>query len=254
MKKINKIVIVEDEEANADRLKRLILNIRGNFQILTVLNSIQASVEWLSRNDPPDLIFLDVQLSDGVSFEIFNIIDVRCPIIFTTAYDAYALKAFKYNSIDYLLKPIDKDELKNAIEKFEYLNGSNVDQNAFLQKIRDLNNAPEYRTRFLVSFRDGFKQINTDSISYFISEYGATYSVSFEGDKNLITTTLESLEEQLDPRKFFRANRQHIININSINQIHHFFNAKLKVDVKQCEKGILISRLKATSFKEWLNY
>lgn len=254
MKRIKKIVIVEDEEANADRLQRMIFDISKNFQILTVLSSIQTSVEWLTQNDPPDLIFLDVQLSDGNSFEIFNLIDLKCPIIFTTAYDAYALKAFKYNSIDYLLKPVDKDELKKAIEKFEYLNGSEIDQNVFFQKIKDISNGPSYRTRFLVPYKDGYKPINTENISYFMSSNGSVYSVSLMGDKNLISDTLESLEGQLDPRKFFRANRQYIINITSINRIHHFFNSKLKLDIKQCNEGVFISRLKATSFKDWLNF
>ncbi len=254
MNEIKKIVIIEDEEANANRLQRMISNIRGNYQILEIFPSIKKSVAWLLHNDHPDLLFLDVQLSDGVSFEIFNLTEVKCPVIFTTAYDEYALKAFKYNSIDYLLKPVEKDELEHAIIKFENLKKSNVEQNALLKQLIASIDKKEYRTRFLVTFRDGFKQINVDSISYFFSEFGSTYAVSFDGEKNPISHTLESLEEELNQKQFFRANRQYIVNIQSINQVSNYFNSKLKLDLKQSKNAIYVSRLKATSFKEWLGY
>lgn len=253
MNSIKTIVIIEDEEANSDRLKRMILNLRSNYQIKEILCSINKSVDWFLSNEHPDLLFLDIQLSDGVSFELFNLIELNCPVIFTTAYDEFALKAFKFNSIDYLLKPVQKDELEFAINKFESLENSDSEKNEALKKLLNFIDKKEFRTRFLVSYRDGFKQINVDSISYFFSEFGTTYAVSFDGEKNLIDHTLESLEEQLDQKIFFRANRQYIVSINSISQVHNYFNSKLKVDLKQLKNEVIISRLKATSFKEWLD-
>lgn len=254
MNSVKKVVIIEDEEANSDRLKRMILNLRGNYQIIEILCSINKSVEWLTSHDHPDLLFMDIQLSDGVSFEIFNQIELNCPVIFTTAYDEFAIKAFKFNSIDYLLKPVQKDELEFAIKKFEGLESSSSEKNPALKKLLSLIDKKEFRTRFLVPYKDGFKQVNVDSIAYFFSEFGTTYAISFDGEKNLIDHTLESLEEQLDQKIFFRANRQYLVSINSINQVHNHFNSKLKVELKQLKDGIIISRLKATSFKEWLDY
>lgn len=249
-----RILIIEDEEANSNRLRRLILGLRSNYQIIQVLTSIEKSVDWLAKNNHPDLLFMDIQLSDGVSFEIFNLIEITCPVIFTTAYDEFALKAFKYNSIDYLLKPVEKEELEVAMIKFENHYYSNEGQISISKKIIEMMDKKDYRKRFLVSYRDGFKQVDVDSISYFYSEFGSTFAISFDGEKNLIPHTLESLEEQLDTKEFFRANRQYIININSIIQVHNYFNSKLKLEIKQCKDEIYISRLKAPIFKEWLDY
>ncbi|WP_194778086.1 LytR/AlgR family response regulator transcription factor [Pararhodonellum marinum] len=254
MSSVKKIVIIEDEEANSDRLKRMILNLRSNYQIIEILSSINKSVDWLTSHDHPDLLFMDIQLSDGLSFEIFNQIELKCPVIFTTAYDEFAIKAFKFNSVDYLLKPVLKDELEFAIKKFEGLESSIGEKNTALKKLLTIIDKKEFRTRFLVPYKDGFKQIYVDSISYFFSEFGTTYAISFDGEKNLLDHTLESLEEQLDQKVFFRANRQYLVNINSISQVHNHFNSKLKVELKQLKNGIIISRLKATSFKKWLDY
>jgi len=225
----------------------------GVYQIIEVLGSINKSVDWLTSHEHPDLLFMDIQLSDGVSFEIFNQIELICPVIFTTAYDEFAIKAFKFNSIDYLLKPVQKDELEFAIKKFEGLENSIREKNPALKKLLSIMDKKEFRTRFLVSYKDGFKQVNVDAISYFFSEFGITYAISFDGEKNIIDHTLESLEEQLDHKTFFRANRQYLVSINSIGHVHNYFNSKLKVELKQSKNAIVISRLKATSFKEWLD-
>ncbi|WP_262895379.1 LytR/AlgR family response regulator transcription factor [Penaeicola halotolerans] len=246
-------MIIEDEEANANRLKRMVTGLRSNYLILEVLSSIEKSVDWLSNNEHPDLLFMDIRLSDGVSFEIFNLIDIKCPVIFTTAYDEFALRAFKHNSIDYLLKPIEEDELKFALEKFENQQQKISNKFDFPREILDMMLQKEYRVRFLVTYKDGFKQVSVSNISYFMSEYGSTFSVTFDGEKHLVSHTLESLEEQLDPKEFFRANRQYIVNVKSITQVHNYFNSKLKLDIKQCKEGVFISRLKATLFKEWLD-
>lgn len=255
MNTMKKILIIENEEANAQRLQRIVLSIRTNYNIIEVLSSIKKSVEWLSQNDPPDLVFMDIQLADGISFEIFNLVEITCPVIFTTAYDEYALKAFKYNSVDYLLKPIQKDELESSIVKFELLNESSKMQDiGLIKNLLKYVEAKEYRKRFLVAYRDSFKQINVSSVCYFFSEFGSTYAISYDGNKDLVPQTLDLLDEQLDSKEFFRANRQYIIHINSILKVHNHFNSKLKLDIKLCKDEVIISRLKATSFKNWLDY
>lgn len=255
MNTMKKILIIENEEANAQRLQRMIFNIRENYTIVKVVSSIKEAVDWFMKNDSPDLVFMDIQLSDGLSFEIFNLVEVPCPVIFTTAYDEYALKAFKFNSVDYLLKPIQKDELESSISKYELLNeSSKVEDMGLIKNLLKYVEAKEYRKRFLVTYRDSFKQINVSSICFFFSELGATYAISYDGKKDLIPQTLDLLENQLDPKEFFRANRQYIIHIDSILKVHNHFNSKLKLDIKLCKDGVIISRLKSTSFKNWLDY
>lgn len=255
MTTIKKILIIENEEANAQRLQRIILNVRQNYHIEEVIGSIKKSVEWLSVNEAPDLIFMDIQLSDGLSFEIFNLVEVLCPVIFTTAYDEYALKAFKFNSVDYLLKPIQKDELEASVAKFESLNeSSKIKDIGLIKNLIKYVEIKEYRKRFLVTYRDSFKQINVSSVCFFFSELGATYLVSYDGKKDLIPQTLDLLENQLDPKEFFRANRQYIVHINAITKVHTHFNSKLKLELKLCSEQIIVSRLKATSLKNWLDY
>lgn len=249
-----RIIIIEDEEVNAQRLQRILLKIRPEYQVLDVLKSIEKSVQWLSKNDAPDLIFMDICLTDGSSFEIFNLIDVKSPVIFTTAYDEYALKAFKYNSIDYLLKPIETEELETAIMKLEKFENPHLDQHNIIQNLIESISKKEYRTRFLLPQRDTFILVNVIEIAYFHSELGITYSTSYDGARNVIPLTLEVLEQQLDPKDFFRANRQYIVHINSILKVYNYFNSKLKLDLKQCKEKIVVSRLKATALKDWMDY
>jgi len=252
---MKKILIIENEEVSAQRLERLILNIRGNYSIMEVMSSIKKSVEWFTKNELPDLVFMDIQLSDGLSFEIFNLVDVSCPVIFTTAYDEFALKAFKYNSIDYLLKPIQKEELESSISKYESLNATSNTQNIDLFKnLLKYVEVKNYRKRFLITFRDGYKQINVTSICFIFSELGSTYIISYDGKKDLIPQTLDMLEDQLDPKEFFRANRQFIIHINSIIKVDNYFNSKLKLRIKNCQNDVIVSRLKSSSFKNWLDF
>lgn len=256
MKLTKKILIIEDEEVNAQRLQRLLQKFRSEFEVLAVLNSIAKSVKWLSEQDAPDLIFMDIRLADGESFEIFNLIEVKSPVIFTTAYDEYAVKAFKYNSIDYLLKPIEKEELESAIIKFEHSVQQPFEQKSLIKNLLEYIEKKEYRTRFLLPYRDGYKKLIVDEIAFFFSESGVTFSISFDGSKNILSLTLEVLEQQLDPKHFFRANRQYIIHINSIERIHNYFNSKLKLDIKQCKdkEAVVVSRSKATLLKDWLDY
>ena len=251
------ILIIEDERPNAERLKRLILGIKPQANILSVLESVSESVEWLDSHEKPDLIMMDIKLSDGLSFEIFDktqLVDV--PIIFTTAYDEYAIKAFKQYSIDYLLKPVDKDELAMAFEKYDQLDIMvNKATNPSIEKLLDEFRPKNYRTRFLLSYRDGFKTVMVSDVLYFYSEQKITKARLTDGTDEIIPHTMDELEQQLDPKLFFRANRQFIICINAVELVYNYFNNKLKVTMrKNTDVEIIVSRDKAPLLKNWMGY
>ncbi|MFT3920477.1 LytR/AlgR family response regulator transcription factor [Cloacibacterium sp.] len=253
--KLNKILIIEDEKLNADRLKRLLLKLRPHIEILSIEDSVTSSLSWLRNNEKPDLIMLDVRLADGLSFEIFNEFKVECPVIFTTAYDEYAVKAFKYNSIDYLLKPIEEEELESALKRYE----------TFIEKIPLVNTALEgllsyiqpkdFRKRFLIPHRDGFKTVLVEDVLYFFTELGVSKAKLSDGNIEIIPQTLEELEKQLDTKFFFRANRQFIIHIDSVKQVLNHFNGKLKLELrKHPEAEVIVSREKASALKSWMDF
>ncbi|MCL1688595.1 LytR/AlgR family response regulator transcription factor [Elizabethkingia anophelis] len=251
------ILIIEDERPNAERLKRLILGIKPQANILSVLESVSESVEWLDSHEKPDLIMMDIKLSDGLSFEIFDktqLVDV--PIIFTTVYDEYAIKAFKQYSIDYLLKPVDKDELAMAFEKYDQLDIMvNKATNPSIEKLLDEFRPKNYRTRFLLSYRDGFKTVMVSDVLYFYSEQKITKARLTDGTDEIIPHTMDELEQQLDPKLFFRANRQFIICINAVEHVYNYFNNKLKVTMrKNTDVEIIVSRDKAPLLKNWMGY
>ncbi|CDN76556.1 LytR/AlgR family response regulator transcription factor [Elizabethkingia anophelis] len=251
------ILIIEDERPNAERLKRLILGIKPQANILSVLESVSESVEWLDSHEKPDLIMMDIKLSDGLSFEIFDktqLVDV--PIIFTTAYDEYAIKAFKQYSIDYLLKPVDKDELAMAFEKYDQLDIMvNKATNPSIEKLLDEFRPKNYRTRFLLSYRDGFKTVMVSDVLYFYSEQKITKARLADGTDEIIPHTMDELEQQLDTKLFFRANRQFIICINAVEHVYNYFNNKLKVTMrKNTDVEIIVSRDKAPLLKNWMGY
>jgi len=254
MKTMKTVLIIEDEEASAQRLQRILLEIRPEYEVKGILNSIAKSIEWLANQNQPDLILMDIHLADGLSLEIFNLNEIKCPVIFTTAYDEYAVKAFKYNSIDYLLKPIGKVELNDAVSKFEKIEKPTIDQDSLIKNLISYIDKKEYRTRFLLPYRDGFKKLNVGEISFFHSKDRSTFAVLFNGELNLIIYSLDTLEEQLDPKLFFRVSRQYIIHLDSIEEIQNYFNSRMKLKIKQCSEEIIISRLKATLLKEWLGY
>ncbi|WP_330747008.1 LytR/AlgR family response regulator transcription factor [Chryseobacterium sp. CP-77] len=252
--KFKKILIVEDEKPNADRLKRLLLKLRPTTEILSIEDSIESSVYWLENNPMPDLIMMDVRLSDGLSFEIFNKVDIRCPVIFTTAYDEYAVKAFKYNSVDYLLKPIEEEELNTALQRYEGFMESIPFVGSALEGLLNYIQPKEYRKRFLIASKDGYKALLTDDILYFSTDLGIT-KAQLESSSEIIPHTLEELEKQLDPKSFFRANRQFIININSIASVINDFNGKLKIElINNPDTELIISREKASTFKAWMDF
>ena len=253
--KINKILIVEDERPNADRLKRLLLKLRPHIEILSVEDSITSTVNWLENNVVPDVIMMDVRLADGLSFEIFNKHEVKSAVIFTTAYDEYAVQAFKYNSVDYLLKPIEEEELDAALKRYETFMEAVPVVGSAIEGLLNYIQPKDYRKRFLIAHRDGYKTVLAEDILYFYTELGISKAMLNTGVVENIPQTLEELEKQLDPKFFFRANRQFIIHIDSVKQIFNHFNGKLKLELrKQPEMEVIVSREKASIFKSWMDY
>ncbi|PXW07801.1 MULTISPECIES: LytTR family DNA-binding domain-containing protein [unclassified Chryseobacterium] len=253
--KINKVLIVEDERPNADRLKRLLLKLRPHIEILSVEDSITSTVHWLENNVVPDVIMMDVRLADGLSFEIFNKHEVKSAVIFTTAYDEYAVQAFKYNSVDYLLKPIEEEELDAALKRYETFMEAVPVVGTAIEGLLNYIQPKDYRKRFLIAHRDGYKTVLAEDILYFYTELGISKAMLNTGVVENVPQTLEELEKQLDPKFFFRANRQFIIHINSVKQIFNHFNGKLKLELrKHPEMEVIVSREKASIFKSWMDY
>lgn len=253
--RLNTVLIIEDEKPNADRLKRLLQQVRPHIQIVSTQEYVSSTVEWLQTNQQPDLILMDIRLSDGLCFEIFNQIEVSSYIVFTTAYDEYAIKAFKYNSIGYLLKPIKQNELEDALYKYEQMSTGSLLTAGAIEGLIDYLHPKTYRKRFLLPYRDGYKTVLTEDILYFSSEWGNTKVALRSNNFEIVPQTLEELEKQLDPQLFFRVNRQFILHIDAIKGIFKHFNGKLKVELKYYPTiEILISRDKANAFKAWLDY
>ncbi len=249
-----KIVIIEDEVYAAEALEKMILDIRPRTKVLAQLPSIEESVEWLQSNPHPDLLFCDIHLSDGSSFEIFNTVELKVPVIFTTAYNEYAIQAFKVNSIDYLLKPLNKEELLAAILKFENLQKDELgDQLENLKNLLQQNTPREKRSRFMVKSGQSIKVIPAEEIAYFLAEDGIVILVNFDGKRFAVNYSLDQLEEQLDTHRFFRANRQLMININAVEKAESYFKGRLLLQTKPpTPEDQVISSSKAAAFKNWL--
>ena len=247
------IIIIEDEKPAARLLQRKVEQL--GFSVSKLLHSVEESVEWFSTNAHPDLIFLDIQLSDGLSFEIFEKIKIQSAVIFTTAYDEYALRAFKLNSIDYLLKPIDEDELQIAIEKFRLQHAKKESLSLNFEQIRSMFAPTEkvYKSRFTVKIGLQLKIINIEEIECFFSENKGTYIHTFDNRDYLIDTPLEILEDELDPKKWFRISRKFIVPISSVKEIVVYSNSRLKI-ILPTYKGdeVIVSREKVSDFKNWI--
>ena len=248
------VIIIEDEKPAARRLARLLAEL--DVDVSTLLHSVEESIAWFQNNPHPDLIFLDIQLSDGLSFEIFDAIQVDSAIIFTTAYDEYALQAFKLNSIDYLLKPIDDEELAAAMKQFRSLNKKDKKISLDFEDIKKLLTNPlerEYKKRFTAKVGQHIKLINAEDIECFFSENKGTYAATADGRTYLLDTTLENLEEELAPETFFRVSRKFYVNIRYIQDIIAYTNSRLKVKLKRYnEQEIIVSRERVRDFKLWL--
>ncbi|MEO9872048.1 LytR/AlgR family response regulator transcription factor [Ekhidna sp.] len=252
-----KVLIVEDEAPAFRRLEKILMDIDPDIEILEVLDTVEDTVKWMKNHDLPDLALMDIQISDGISFQIFDQIDVKCPVIFTTAFDEYLLRAFKVNSIDYLLKPIKKEDLERSIEKYKTLhqsfNQSGVDMSALLSQINLTET--KFKSRFLVKQGDKMLAIKSEDIVCFQSKHGVVHIVTKNQKTYLSDFTLDELINQLDPQFFYRANRQFIINVEYITTVHKHFKGKLLVELNHLssEEQILVSSEKATSFKQWLD-
>ncbi len=248
------VIIIEDEKPAARRLSRLLSDL--GIEVATMLHSVDESIEWFQNNPQPDLIFLDIQLSDGLSFEIFDVVDVKSAIIFTTAYDEYALQAFKLNSIDYLLKPIDDEELESAVKKYRNFKPENQKITVDFNDIKKLLENPlerEYKKRFTVKVGQHLKIINADDVECFYSENKGTYAATSDGRNYLLETTLEQLEEELSPKVFFRVSRKFYVNINQIADIISYTNSRLQIKLKRFnEHEVIVSRERVRDFKLWL--
>lgn len=247
-----KVIIVEDEKPAADKLEKLVLKIDPAVEIMAKPDSVKSSVEWLQNNPSPDLAFMDIQLGDGLSFEIFEEAEVNYPVIFTTAYDEYAIKAFKVNSIDYLLKPIDQEELQQALKKFHQVQQKAPDKLVFDKVMQRLTR--EYKSRFLTKVGEHIKSILVDDIQCFYSMEKSTFVLTSEGRNYDLDYPLDQIELLIDPAKFFRISRKFIINIQYIKDIISYTNSRLKVKLMgDFSEELIVSREKVKDFKKWLD-
>lgn len=252
-----KAVIIEDEQLIAKELANKIAEVADDITIVEMLPSLKTARKWFMQNAEPDLLFMDIQLSDGVSFELFDHFTLKCPVIFTTAYDEYAIRAFKVNGIDYLLKPIDETDLRNAIEKYRNQLSGKTSFPADMQQLMATLAAPPvslYKEKFIVNVRNNWIPVDTRDIACFVRD-NLNYLYTFAGEKYILDyTTLEDIEELLDPKLFYRANRQSIIHINAIQSVKPHENQKLSVSLKVPLKlEVDISREKAPAFKKWFD-
>ncbi|MFV8333883.1 LytR/AlgR family response regulator transcription factor [Flavobacterium sp. GSP14] len=251
-------IIIEDEKPAARLLQRKLEKL--NVEVGVMLHSVEESIDWFSKNEHPDLIFLDIQLSDGLSFEIFEKVSIKSAVIFTTAYDEYALRAFKLNSIDYLLKPIDEDDLETAVTKFKSLLPKQELQTQNLtidfEQIKKMLTNPfekTYKKRFTVKIGQHLKVISIEEIECFFSENKGTYLHTFDNRNYLLECTLELLEQELDPADFFRISRKFIIPLKAIKEIVLYSNSRLKVILPSYkEEEVIVSREKVSDFKTWI--
>ncbi|WP_339706046.1 LytTR family DNA-binding domain-containing protein [uncultured Kriegella sp.] len=251
-----KVVIVEDEIAASENLVYLLHAIDKNIEVIKFLDSVSSSIAFFSHSHDAELVFMDIHLADGLSFEIFDKVAIDVPVIFTTAYDQYTLKAFKVNSIDYLLKPIDEEELSEALNQFETQNAEKKQPSSQMEGLLDLikSQNKSYKTTFLVNQRDQLIPLKTEKIAFFHIDTGVIKAVTSDSQSYLLETKLEDIEHELDPNNFYRVNRQFIIHRDAITTIKYYFNGKLIVNIKpEHEERIIVSKAKATEFKKWMD-
>jgi len=252
-----RVLIIEDEHLAAERVKDLLGKYDGTISVLAILDSIVSTVQWFKKNPSPDLVFMDIQLADGLSFDIFGKVKIDCPVIFTTAYKEYAIKAFKVNSVDYLLKPIDYEDMKTAIVKFQQQHYFKKDATLItadiLESVKNMLST-QYKNRFVVKVGEHIKSIELENIHYFFSLEKGTYLCTV-GNKNYdLDYSLDSITEMLNPQMFFRANRKYIISRQAILDIIVYSNSRLKIRLRNSDdEKIIISRDKVSVFKSWLD-
>ena len=247
-----KAVIIEDEVVAVKNLKAILKELEPNLEIIAVLDSIQSSVNYFKNNELPDLVFMDIQLADGESFAIFKSVEISCPVIFTTAYDSYALKAFKVNSIDYLLKPIEPENVQRALNKLK--NFSNNDLEEYAKRMNSfIADKAEYTKTLLIKYRDKLIPVPTSQIAYFYTENEIVTLHTIDGKEWPVESSLDTLMSKLDPSEFFRANRQFIISHRSVKEVVVWFGNRLSVNLKVSTKErIIISKARVSVLKKWL--
>jgi two-component system LytT family response regulator len=254
-----KVLIIEDELPAARQLTKLLNQADATIKVIEVIDSVESAVKWLNTFPTPDAVFMDIQIADGLSFDIFNQTNINCPVVFTTAFDQYAIKAFKVNAVDYLLKPIDEDELKEVINKIRHRKSdiqnnippqyNAVFMNDFLNQIKKT----DYKDRFLIKQGQNLVSIDAVDIAYFFSEDGLTQFVNFIQKKYLLEHTLDELETLLNPKDYFRINRKMVLNIKAIQKISPHFNGRLKLEITPAYKeDIFVARERVNDFKAWL--
>ncbi len=248
-----RILIIEDEIHTATRLKQLILEYNQDYVIVATLSSVDSSIDWLRENDFPDLIFQDIQLKDGSCFEIYKAVEVKAPVIFTTAYSEYALKSFEVNSIGYLIKPYDFADIKRVLDKFRDF--SSLFQIPQYENLKEIVSAKSTfpKRRFLIRTGDTYTAVNSSQIAYIVSDWGLSTAYTFDGEKYGLDQSLTQLAEQLDGSEFFRISRNCIVNSRSIQKISRWFNSRLKLQLnpKRTEE-VVVSRERVKEFKSWL--
>jgi two-component system, LytTR family, response regulator LytT len=250
------ILIVEDEELAVKKLQKTLASVDPSANVVGVTDSIQGTVDWLQNNTDADLILMDIELADGQSFEVFNQVEVKAPVIFTTSYDEYALKAFKVNSVDYLLKPIQTEDLQAALTKYKKLTeGQKKDVNleSLVKQLQQQLQPKEYRKRFLVKHAQKLVSVDVDEIAYFYSDGRLNFFKTGDNRKFVVDYTMEELEDMLDPDKFFRISRSFYVSIESIDKIDDYFGNRLILQLKPAvDKEALVSREKVSDFKKWM--
>ncbi|WP_128543047.1 LytR/AlgR family response regulator transcription factor [Larkinella soli] len=253
------VLIVEDEELAVERLQKLLSEVEPAARVAGITDSIADSTRWLETHPAPDLILMDIELADGQSFEIFNRVRVQSPVVFTTSYDEFAIRAFRVNSIDYLLKPIKREELRASLDKLndlkrQFATPAEPASGRIEQLIRELAQPrKEYRDRFLVKTGSRYVSVEVTDIAYFCYLDRLTFLKTWKNERYVVDYTLDELEELVPPKLFFRANRQFIVHIKSVQTIHSYFNHKLKLTLQPAaEAELLVSRERATDFKIWM--
>src|SRR4051812_42827171 len=255
-----KILIVEDEDLAVKKLKKTLFSVDESATIVGEADSIKSTVNWLQSNPAPDLILMDIELADGQSFEIFNHVEVKSPVIFITSYDEYALKAFKVNSVDYLLKPVQKEDLTAALDKFRQMKkiyhtepDSSISIDVLVKQLQQKLQTKEYRKRFLVKHGQKLVSVDVDEIAYFFSDGRLNFFKTYDNRKFVVDYTMDELNDMLDPDKYFRISRSFFIAVNSVAQIHDYFGNRILLHLKpETDKEAIVSREKVTDFKTWL--
>lgn len=256
-----KILIVEDEELAVKKLQKTLAGVDAQAEVVGVTDSIKSTVDWLQENPSPDLILMDIELSDGQSFEIFSRTTVKSAVVFTTSYDEYALKAFKVNSIDYLLKPIQKEDLETALNKYRqmkdlYATGSthtDLNVESLVKELRQKLQPKEYRKRFLVKHAQKLVSIEVEEIAYFFSDGRLNFFKTYDNRKFVVDYTMDEMEDMLDPDRYFRISRAFYIAVDSVDQIHDYFGNRLLLHLKPAvDKEAIVSREKVSDFKKWM--